>query len=280
MPARQFYAAMLSGAAFLAIAPAAFAGCNINNGPCAPGVNYTSAPYRTAPINVHYGQPFEHLSSVTYKQTPNVNVLRVQTGADYAALDQAPGAYWQDCKNSSGAPVAYCGGGQSAGRFGPAPAMPMPRPAPSAMSGSFMSGASVQGFDLGHTSRSGYTGGPVVNTPGHAYVSHNTIVHRMPAQWGQSQYSSSSYSPSGQSATSSGGWRQVSGPTVVDGMLATQVICKDPAPAPVVQKQAYQVVRPVIAVRYPVVIPRPAGQPLCAAPKKVDKFFGRGGGRY
>lgn len=271
MPALRPLAVLVGGLAFTAVSPAAFAGCGAPAASaCNPGAVYSATPYQTAPVQVAYGQPYDHLSTVNFKQTPNVNVMRVQSGAALAPLSGAPTQFWGGCSNASGAPVSspYCGAPAARPRpalgpsYAPAPAY---RPAPAPMQS-----------------------GSTALTPGHAYVSHNTIVHRMPPVMATpseaamlrsrqtTSYASSSYSAPSYSAGTSvgGGWKQVSGPTVVDGMLATQVLCKQPeAPARYAQvSQSYQVVRPVVEVGYPV--PVAVRGNVCAAPKP------RGFGRY
>ncbi len=263
MPAIRPLAALIGGLAFTAFSPAAFAGCgSAAQGPsaCNPGSVYTASPYQTAPVNVAYGQPYDYLKTVGFKQTPNMNVLRVQSGAALAPLSGAPNAFWGGCSNASGAPVSgpYCGA-QAAPRPVMAPQIaprPVYRPASRPVQ---LAPAPVTQNRL----------------QGHAYVSYDTIVHRVPpvvatasetAQLRSRQTVTSSY---GGSSYGSGGWKQVSGPTVVDGMLATQVLCKQPDPAPVMAQaqQSYQVVRPVVEVRYPVPVQVQAQSlPYCSAP--------------
>jgi len=265
MPALRPLTALIGGLAFTAISPAAFAGCGGYAGQpvnaCNPGAVYSASPYQTAPVQVAYGQPYDYLNSVNFKQTPNVNVLRVQSGAALAPLSGYPTAFWGGCSNSAGAPSPYCG-------------------APAARPVYAPSSAPVSSVQYGNAGL----------TPGHAYVSHNTIVHRIPPvvatpsetamlrsrqTTSYSSYSAPSYSAGTSVGTSvGGGWKQVSGPTVVDGMLATQVLCKQPEPAPAQVSQSYQVVRPVIEVGYPV--PVAVRGPVCEAPKKRKGFrYGR-----
>ncbi|RKQ69361.1 hypothetical protein DES40_2161 [Litorimonas taeanensis] len=62
--------------------------------------------------------------------------------------------------------------------------------------------------------------------------------------------------------STSGYWEKVSGPRTIDGMMATQVICRRPAPQPVAQPQTYyRVVRPIVHVPVPVPTPVPAPMP-------------------
>ncbi|MEE9346724.1 MAG: hypothetical protein V3U82_00920 [Robiginitomaculum sp.] len=278
MPALRLLAATISGLAFVSVAPAAFAGCGTAASGCAPSVAYSSSPYQTAPMGVHYGQPYQHLRTVAFKQTPNVNVMRIQTGAPMAPLNRAPSNFWQNCgSNASGAPTPYCGV-NAPRRMAPVPvARPVMamRPAPVAYAAPRVYGDNTL-------------------TPGHAYVSHNTIVHRVAPVMAAPSYipsyaptysapysapvASPSVSVQGPYA-SAGGWKQVSGPTMIDGMLATKVVCKQPAPvaqAPVMTMQtrqrAYQVVRPVVEVRYPVAVQAPYAGPVCSSPVR--------GGRY
>lgn len=265
MPALRTYAAAISGLAFTVLAPSAFAACGPTSSasPCNPGSVYSASPYQTSPQHIRYGQPYDYLKNITYKQTPNTNVLRIESGAPVAPLSGAPNAFWGGCSNASGAPDmsgVYCGA-NGAPQMAP-PMMAQPRFAPQPR----YQGSAYQGRVYG--------GGQGV-TPGHAYVSHNTIVHRVPPVMAPAPTATptSSYSSSFTSSTQSGGWSQVSGPTVVDGLMATGVYCKQPdvAPAPVMPQQRYQVVRPVIAVRYPVPVALPpvpvaSNVPYCSAP--------------
>lgn len=263
MPALRTYAAAVSGLAFTILAPSAFAACGPTQpaSMCNPGSVYSASPYQTSPQHIRYGQPYDFLKNVTYKQTPNTNVLRIESGAPVAPLSGAPNAFWGGCSNSSGAPTmgnVYCGANG-------APQMPRPIMQSPVMAKPVMQGPAYQGRVYG---------GDQGITPGHAYVSHNTIVHRVPPVMAPAPVvSTPSYSSSYTSGTQSGGWSQVSGPTVVDGLMATGVYCKQPeaAPAPVRVQQRYQVVRPVIAVRYPVPVALPpvpvaSNVPYCSAP--------------
>lgn len=256
MPALRTYAAAFSGLAFTILAPSAFAACGPTQpaSMCNPSSVYSASPYQTSPQHIRYGQPYDFLKNVTYKQTPNTNVLRIESGAAVAPLSGAPNAFWGGCSNSSGAPDmsgVYCGANG-------APQMPRP-----VMAQPVMQGPAYQGRVYG--------GGQGI-TPGHAYVSHNTIVHRVPPVMAPTPVvSTPSYSASYTSGTQTGGWSKVSGPTVVDGLMATGIYCKQPQPAPVQVQQRYQVVRPVIAVRYPVPVALPpvpvvSNVPYCAAP--------------
>ena len=234
MPALRSYAVLATGLATFAFAPAAFAGCAPAPmvSPCYTGAMQSAAPYRAAPKNVHYSQPYAHLKSVTYKQTPTTNVLRVQSRAPVAPLSQAPTQFWGS-QQTRRDPMSY------------PPQQSYAAPA--------------------HTVDSNIT-------QGHAYVSHNTIVHRVAPVM----------APAGtvptQSTASSTGWNQVSGPTMVDGLMATQVVCKAPEPARVQTRTQYQVVRPVIGVRYPVRVAVPVAVP--ARPVCRSAYGTQNSGRY
>ena len=263
MPALRPITALIGGLAFTAFSPAAFAGCGGYAGQpanaCNPGAVYSASPYQTSPVQVAYGQPYDYLKNVGFKQTPNVNVLRVQSGPALAPLSGAPSAFWGGCSNSAGAPSPYCGAPAARPVYAAQPAYsPAPVAAPAPAPVSYGNASSAQG---------------------HAYVSYNTIVHRVPPVVATpseasvlrsrqtTSYASSSYGTS-YGASSTGGWKQVSGPTVVDGMMATQVLCKqpDPAPARTQVTQSYQVVRPVVQVGYPV--PVAVRGNVCAAPQR------------
>lgn len=90
MPALRPLAALVGGLAFTAFSPAAFAGCTgfaaQAASPCDPGSVYSATPYQTAPVNVAYGQPYDYLKNVAFKQTPDVNVLRKKEAEEKAAI--------------------------------------------------------------------------------------------------------------------------------------------------------------------------------------------------
>jgi hypothetical protein len=77
----------------------------------------------------------------------------------------------------------------------------------------------------------------------HTYAQQNVIGHRI------------SSSVVHQAPSAGGYWEKTSGPTMVGGMLATQIICRRQAPRPAPVR--VNVVRPVIGVPTPVPTPLP-----------------------
>ncbi len=249
----------VSGGLIMAgLAPVSFAGggCYGAANLCNPGINVTASPYVNQPMGINYAQPYDYLTSATYNQAPHMNVTRIETGAPRTTLDQAPGAYWGGC-----AAGTYCGGPVAAPIAAPAPAAYAPvayAPTVSAPQTYVASG------DYNPSNFASRQYGDASFVPGIAYLPSSYVergtAERDAAVASTSYRASTSHSTlSASSGTSvGGGWNRVSGPTMIDGMLATEILCKDEAPAPVavpqyqVQTQAYRVVRPIVAVPYPV----------------------------
>lgn len=266
----------LGGLALAGFGTAASAGgnCNASGTVCNPGVAYgPSAPYVTQPTQVNYQQPYSHLNTVHYRQTPVVNITRVQTGVAAAPLNAAPTSFWQGCQPSAHA-------GSVCRRPAPRPVMapiaprpvvvaPAPRPVvvaaapqPDLTPRQYGDASFVPGIAHVPTSvvdRSPVTRDAALRQNGHALIGTPDLTS--PAPFTSHSTSSSSMVSGVQSDGTY--WEKASGPTIIDGMLATEILCKKqaaPAPvrvaAPVQVRRQYQVVRPVIGV--PVPVPTPA----------------------
>ena len=270
----------LGGLALAGFGTAASAGgnCNASGTACNPGVAYgPSAPYMTQPTQVNYQQPYSHLNTIQYRQTPVVNITRVQTGVAAAPLNAAPTSFWQGCQPGANA-------GSVCRRPAPRPALapiaprpvvvaPAPRPVviaaapqPDLTPRQYGDASFVPGIAHVPTSvvdRSPITRDAALRQNGHALI--GTPNLSAPTVSHHTSYSHSSASTGVMaSAVQRDGtyWEKASGPTIIDGMLATEILCKKqaaPAPvrvaAPVQVRRQYQVVRPVVGVPVPVPTP-------------------------
>ncbi|WP_017931225.1 hypothetical protein [Robiginitomaculum antarcticum] len=227
---------------------------------CNPGYVYSKSPVQTAPMGVHYGQPYDHLRRSEFVQTPQINVTRIETRAAMAELSDAPSHYWKGCGASGQAICAR-----------PAP-RPVYRPAP----------PPPPAVDCSVPTR-------VVCIQNAPQPIAAPVFRPLPAPAPHPVYTapvSGSTAISGSSvvAVNSDGtsWTQASGPTSVDGLYASSVLCKQPAPAPapvttVVQQHRFQVVRPVVNVHYPVPAPGCAPPPRNIAPAPYGATQNSGG---
>lgn len=247
---------------------------------CNPGVSvYGNSADPRANIGVYNSTPYGHLKTVQYQNTQNVNIMRVHSRAPAVALSDAPSAFTGGCTPTS---TAYCRAPQGTPvrvAFNPAPA-PAPvyhAPVPAAPRVTYSSGYNAANFasrQYGSTDfvpgiahvptsivdrspithingvpqphvRSVTTANTSVVHSGHSYGSrtvmggHNVIGSVVTGQY--------TYQPPG------GGemyWEKTSGPTIVDGLPATQIICRRQAPRPAPVN--VRVVSPVIGVPTPV----------------------------
>lgn len=284
----------LGGLALAGFSATASAGgnCNASGTACNPGMAYgPSAPYVTQPMMTNYHQPYSHLSSVLYRQTPVVNVTRVQTGAQHAPLNAAPTSFWQGCQSGAvcrqPAPVMRAPVMPAPRPVvmapAPRPVMAPPAPRPDLTPRQYGDASFVPGIAHVPTSvvdRSPVTRDAALRQNGHALtgtpsVHSNSYASTRPYS-GASSHAASGNVVSGMQADGSY-WEKASGPTFIDGMLATEILCKTQAApmrvqAPVRVQQQYQVVRPVIGVPTPV--PTPV---YCNAPAQQHAMKG---GRY
>lgn len=280
--------------------------CDARDSRCNPGHVYTQSPVQYAPVATHYGQPYDHLRRFEYVQAPQVNVTRIETGAPMASITDAPVHGWPGCGGAGepvcrqNVPAPMPAPKPMSPVAQPLSIAPPPPPrvecvtptrvvcvnqhAPRPMVNYVGKGYNQANFtsrtygDTSFHTGEAYLptsrvnrnpadrdavlrsiGEPVV---GQARLSHNVVSG---SSYGSSSYSTSSMTTSVMADGTY--WEKASGPTMVDGMPATQVLCK--RQAPMVQKQL-QVVRPVIGVRTPVPVyvqpQMPAG---CAGPAPV-----------
>lgn len=272
---------------------------------CKAGViNHGVAADPLAPVNSYSTAPYGYLKTVEYKNTPNVNVMRVRNQAPMAALNDVPTGFTGGCNPAS---TGYCRAG---GAMPPMPQVrPMPMPqmrAPVQMMGVPVMHAPVapvqvrtgKGYNPANFAPRHY--GDNTLTPGVAHIP-TSIVDRSPITHiggvPQQQVSSvttvnGTYGPGfngprpaqpimGAPRPQMGGnvighvsggsytyrtpgtpdyWEKTSGATVVDGLPATQVVCRRAGTPGTTH--TVNVSRPVIGVPRPVPTPVPVCAPM------------------
>ena len=295
----------VGGVLFAGVSSAAHAGCFGAPAPnCAPQTMSYPAPMdRLAPVNTYGQNPYGYLRTVEYKNTPNVNVMRLRSRTPMVSLSGSPSGFTGGC-NPAG---VYCGAPQ--GRpvnvnFAPAPQY-VAAPAPVQTTVTVGSGYNPAAFaprqygsldfvpGIAHVPTSIVDRSPITHIDGvpqpivrsittapmsapmmsapmssystsRSYVA-NTMPTRRPVarQMGNvigsvvtNQYS---YQPAGGGAY----WEKASGPTIVDGLPATQILCRREAPRPAPVN--VRVVSPVIGVPYPVPTPVPVAVNTCGS---------------
>jgi len=276
MRLKYLLSAALGGAFTLAGASPALAGSNcgtVSGDRCNPGYVYSQSPVVSAPISTHYGQPYDHLRRSEYVQTPQINVTRIETGRRHASLSDAPAHAWAGCGGGHGQ-ITCAAPAPAPIMARPMPVMPAPvmmAPAPVVAPAPLRSYSASHSYDASKYVSRQYGSADFV--PGIAHIP-TSIVDRsvanrdailasgttvaQPVLHTNSSYSTVSNTVAQNMDGTS--WTRASGPTFVDGMFASEVLCKQPAPAaPRVQvhQQAYQVVRPVVNVPYPVPVAVP-----------------------
>lgn len=229
---------------------------------CNPGYIYSKSPVQTAPMSVHYGQPYDHLRRSEFVQTPQINVTRIETRVSPADLSDAPAHYWKGC---GGAGQVICA------QPAPAPVYrPAPPPAPAI-------DCSVPTRIVCIQNAPQPIAAPIARPMAVAAPAPRP-VYSAPV-YGSTVVSGSSTVAVNRDGSS---WTQASGPTTVDGLQATAVLCKQPAPVTtLVQQHRFQVVRPIVNVHYPVQLATPA--PACApraAPHPAPYGMPQNDGRY
>jgi len=221
-------------------------------------VVHAAAADPLAPINYYNSTPYGHLKTFAYKNTPNVNIMRVDARAPMAALNYVPIRFAGGCNT-----VAPSSCGRNAVIAAPAPVVPAPMPAPvyqpvmrpaplPVMQPAPLSFVRPPVFQpapvlpvaptvpvqfqtsntmiTGNTMRGNAMGGNVIG-----HVSGGSYTYTKP---GTPDY-----------------WEKTSGATVISGMPATQVVCRRAGTA--ATSQTVNVVRPVIGVPTPVPTPLP-----------------------
>ncbi len=296
MRLKYLLSAALGGMFTIAGASPALAGSNcgtVAGDRCNPGYVYSQSPVVSSPVSTHYGQPYDHLRRFEYVQTPQVNVTRIETGRTFASVSDAPAHSWPGCGGQSG---VICRQPAPAPIMAPAPrpVMAMPAPAPVMRSYSVNHDYDASKFQSRQYGTTDFVPGiahiptsivdrSVANRD--ALLASGTVVAQ-PVLHTNSSYSATTISHASSSNTvaynnDGTSWSKASGPTFVDGMYASEVLCKQPAPVQQrvqVHQQAYQVVRPIVNVPYavPVAVPGPVvnvrgghsryAQNGCAAP--------------
>ena len=309
----RLFAASMTGALLAGVSTAAFAGCGSSaycaprmmayegvpsvtcNTPrpapsCNPGVTvYPGQADALAPVGSYSTAPFGYLRTVEYKNSQNVNIMRIRSRAPMVALADRPSAFSSGCNPSS---TAYCRAPAArpvSVSLSAAPVMAAPIYAAPIMSAPRVV-AVGSGYNPANAAPRQY--GSLDFVPGIAHVP-TSIVDRSPITHidgvPQPQVSSvttaamsvatmsapmyraprphmarpqmggnvlghvvtgtRTYQPAG----GGGYWEKTSGPTIVDGLPATQILCRReaPRPAPV----TVNVVSPVIGVPRPVPTP-------------------------
>lgn len=235
------------------------------------------APHVVDPVVMSSEQPMGYLRSVKFHNAPHVNIMRVHGQNSGVGLKDAPTGFTGGCHPSS---TTYCGQQQAIRPVAPRPA-PQPYIAPPVVAAppapvQYGSTDLVRGtayLPTSHVNRSYDAAVKVLNSgpiPARPAVNGGDVPH--PSMFrGTPQMGS--YAPVAAPRPAPrpmviapvamppmapaygpgpGQWEKVSGPTMVDGLQATQVVCRRPAPAPA----------PVTCVRQPV----PAPLMLAGAP--------------
>ena len=271
--------ATVSGVLMAGVSTIAFAG-SCANGKCSSSYNEALAPYEgvpsavcrarleanslvstcsvrsvvhagaadpLAPINYYNSTPYGYLKTFAYKNTPDVNIMRVYARPPMAALNNVPTRFAGGC---SPVTVGSCSKKVVIAAPAPVPAFkpvvqpvpllvvrpPVMQPAPITpvvhiapvqirTSNTVMTGNVIGGNVIGHVSGGSYT----YQKPG------------IP-----------------------GYWEKTSGATVVSGLPATQIVCRRAGTA--ATSQTVNVVRPVIGVPQPVPTAIPNCLPAPVAP--------------
>ncbi|PHR92331.1 MAG: hypothetical protein COA69_08105 [Robiginitomaculum sp.] len=120
---RALISSALAGVFVAASSTAAYAGCSVgvHNPICDPRlISHPSLASAPAPIHIYGQQPYGYLKQFAYKNTPNVNIMRLHSRAPLISLGDRPVAFTNGCMPSS---TVYC----RAPQILPAP-MPVPAP--------------------------------------------------------------------------------------------------------------------------------------------------------
>lgn len=239
----RFITTALSGVFVAGLSTVAYASCGpaFSNLNCTPGTIAHPGPVDTlSAVNTYEQLPYGYLKTFAYKNTPNVNIMRLHSRTPSVTLADRPIAFTQGCTPTS---TVYC----RAPRASVNPVIaPTPRPvAP------YIAPPVRPQYRPQYRPQMSYAPhylGPIAPRP---MMGGNVIGQTMSHQY--------TYQPQGGGAY----WEKASGPAIVDGLPATQIICRRqaPRPAPV----TVNVVRPVIGVPTPVPTPvYTQEQPQCA----------------
>ncbi len=264
---------------------------------CNPGYVLHAAPADPrAAVGSYTSNPYGYLKTVEYKNTQNVNVMRIRAHAPLVGLDDVPTGYRGGCDPAT---TGYCRAGAVRPPVMARPVMRpriMVAPAPrSVRSVPQMSTGLVQyghGYDPSKFAPRQY--GSTAFVPGIANIP-TSIVDRSPithidgvpqpqpivhsvttarqsgpavqARPAAPQGRVLGYVNGGSYTTVTPGkpdyWEKTSGATVVGGLPATQILCRRAGTPPT--SRTVNVRRPVIGVPTPV--PTPVPVPVCAGPR-------------
>ena len=258
---------------------------------CSPAMNVVPGPsYVPSPINAYSSEPYGNLRTIAYKNTPNVNIMRVHSRPNPVRLADRPVSFTGGCTPTS---TQYCRTPQAQiparpiampRRPAPIVAAPVhhyaPRPVAVQRLRTFTgSGYNPANFAPRTYGNNTFTPGianiptsivdrsPITHIGGVPQARVNSVTTASTHHYAQQNVIGHHVSSSViQQAPSTGGyWEKTSGPTIVGGMLATQVVCRRQAPRPAPVR--VDVVHPVIGVPTPV--PTPAPSVSCAQVQPV-----------
>jgi hypothetical protein len=253
---------------------------------CQTPVVYGPAPRpQVDPVMVRSQAPMGHLRSVHFSGSPNVNITRIHSQQSGINLSDAPSSFSGGCMPHS---TQYCRqGGVAAPQPVIAAPLPAPAPVDMSKYQSRTYGSTEMVPGIAHIPTSivdrdydramaVLNSGPI---PARPAVNGGTVPH--PTMMGRSTTTTTVYQSSGtmqpitpprviqspapmmpqpiiaaplpapvmtQSQQTGGYWEKASGPTMVDGMQATQVICRRQAPMPAPIMAAPQPISPPMPV--------------------------------
>ncbi len=197
-------------------------------------VVHAAAADPMAMINYNYSNPYGHLKTFAFKNTPDVNIMRVYARPPMAPLNAVPNNFTTGCNVGVS---THCNHKAGVVIAPPAPIVrPIMRPAPLPVVRPIARPAPIAPIAPVQiqTSNFGMTGGNVIG-----HVSGGSYTYQTP---GTPDY-----------------WEKTSGATVVSGMPATQIVCRRAGTAGTVN--TVNVVRPVIGVPTAVPVMRPTCLP-------------------
>lgn len=206
---------------------------------CAPSVVVRDSRPVFDPVNVVINQPMGHLRSVHYSRSPNVSITRIHSLDQGPNLMDTPSGFTGGCHATS---TRYCSGERRAiAAPTPAPVVDNSRFQPRQYGdATFVPG--IAHVPTSYVDRSVENAQAALNS-GRAVPQSRTLGGTAP--------NPSMVRNTGPRVTmyqnpvaSQGSWEQVSGPTMIGGMMATKVMCK--------RATQTQVVRPIIGVPVPV----------------------------
>jgi len=273
---------LVSGVLMAGVSTVAFAGSCANGANCGSNYNAALAPYEgvssavcrarleagnrvstcstrsvvhnaaadpLATINYTYSNPYGHLKTFAYKNTPDVNIMRIHARPPMAALSDVPTQFSNGCN-----PVtpSSCGRKIEVIISKPAPVykpvmrpapVPVMRPAPH----SFVRPPVIQHMPFASVA-------PVAPVAPVQFQSHNFgMPNNIMGGKVIGHVSGGSYTY--QKSGSADYWEKASGATVVGGLPVSQIICRRAGSA--ATSQRVNVVRPVIGVPTAVPVMRP-----------------------